>query len=99
MAELFFTEDIRTVYCGDISRQDIGNEVTFNGWVQRQRDLGSLIFIDLRDRSGIVQLAFDDQTDRQVFEQAFTARAEFVLSATGTVRPRGEGAVNPNMKT
>ena len=69
------------------------------GWVQRQRDLGSLIFIDLRDRSGIVQLAFDDQTDRALFDTAFGIRAEYVLCAKGTVRARGEGAVNPNLPT
>ena len=99
MADLFCSEDRRTVYCGDISSADIGREVTVNGWVQRQRDLGALIFIDLRDRTGIVQLAFDDQTEKSVFDKAFEIRSEYVLAATGTVRPRGEGAVNPNMKT
>ena len=58
------------------------------GWAQRQRDLGSLIFIDLRDRTGIVQLAFDDKTDRNVFDKAFTVRGEYVLMANGTVRER-----------
>ena len=58
------------------------------GWAQKQRDLGSLIFIDLRDRSGIVQLAFDETTDREIFDKAFGVRAEFVLCAKGVVRER-----------
>lgn len=78
----------RTDYCGTLTSADIDREVTLFGWVQRQRDLGSLIFIDLRDRTGIVQLAFDDSTDREIFDKAFTARAEFVLAAVGTVRER-----------
>ena len=67
---------------------DIGREVTVCGWVQRQRDLGQLIFIDLRDRTGIVQLAFDNETDRTIFEKAFAARSEYVLAAKGVVRER-----------
>jgi aspartyl-tRNA synthetase len=69
------------------------------GWAQKQRDLGSLIFIDLRDRTGIVQLAFDDATDREIFDLAFGVRAEYVLCAAGTVRQRGEGAINKNLPT
>ena len=78
----------RTHYCGDLRAADIGETVTVCGWVQRQRDLGQLIFIDLRDRTGIVQLAFDERTDKEIFEKAFTARSEFVLAAVGTVRER-----------
>ena len=78
----------RTDYCGTFTSADIGRKVTVAGWVQRQRDLGALIFIDLRDRSGIVQLAFDDTTDKEIFEKAFSARSEFVLMASGTVRER-----------
>jgi aspartyl-tRNA synthetase len=62
--------------------------VTVCGWVQRQRDLGQLIFIDLRDRTGLVQLAFDDTTDRAVFDKAFACRSEYVLIASGVVRER-----------
>ncbi len=99
MAELFSTADRRTKYCGEFTSADIGQRVCVNGWVQRQRDLGSLIFIDVRDRTGIVQLAFDEQTDREIFNKAFTTRSEFVVVAKGVVRPRGEGAVNTTMKT
>ncbi len=84
----FMTGLKRTHYCGDLRVTDAGKEVVVAGWVQRQRDLGALIFIDLRDRTGIVQLAFDDNTDREIFEKAFTARSEFVLMAKGVVRER-----------
>ncbi len=97
--ESFTSTDKRTVYCGTLTSADIGKKVTVCGWCQRQRDLGSLIFIDLRDRTGIVQLAFDDSTDRTIFDTAFGIRAEYVLSVTGTVRSRGEGAINKNMPT
>ena len=78
----------RTHYCGTLNAQNIGNEVVVCGWVQRQRDLGALIFIDLRDRTGVVQLAFDDNTDREIFDKAFSARSEYVLMAKGVVRER-----------
>ncbi len=78
----------RTRYCGGFRREHEGETATVFGWVQRQRDLGQLIFIDLRDRTGIVQLAFDDNTARDIFEKAFTVRGEYVLAATGTVRVR-----------
>lgn len=76
----------RTNYCGET--QGIGNEVVVGGYVQKIRDLGNLIFIDLRDRTGIVQLAFDDGSDREIFEKAKSCRSEFVLMAKGTVRER-----------
>lgn len=78
----------RSRYCGDFRREHAGETVTVFGWAQRQRDLGQLIFIDLRDRTGIVQLAFDENTARDVFEKAFTVRGEYVLAATGVVRVR-----------
>ena len=84
----FMTGLKRTNYCGELRATDAGKEVVVAGWVQRQRDLGALIFIDLRDRTGIVQLAFDDNTDREIFEKAFAARSEFVLMAKGIVRER-----------
>ncbi|MBQ9861325.1 MAG: aspartate--tRNA ligase [Clostridia bacterium] len=78
----------RTRYCGEFRREHAGETATVFGWVQRQRDLGQLIFIDLRDRTGIVQLAFDDNTARDIFDKAFTVRGEYVIAATGTVRVR-----------
>ena len=84
----FMTGLKRSDYCGDLRITDAGKKVTLCGWVQRQRDLGSLIFIDLRDRTGIIQLAFDENTDKEVFEKAFSARSEYVLAAVGTVRER-----------
>ena len=87
MAE-FMTGLKRTNYCGELRASDIGKEVVLCGWVQRQRDLGQLIFIDLRDRTGIIQLAFDDTTDRTVFDKAFSVRSEYVLAARGVVRER-----------
>ncbi len=87
MAE-FLTGMKRTCYCGTLSSADIGQEVVVCGWTQRQRDLGQLIFIDLRDRTGIVQLAFDDKTEKSVFDKAASVRSEFVLGARGIVRER-----------
>ena len=84
----FMTGLKRTNYCGELRASDAGKEVVVAGWVQRQRDLGALIFIDLRDRTGIVQLAFDDNTDREIFDKAFACRSEFVLMAKGIVRER-----------
>lgn len=84
----------RTDYCGTLTEKDIGRTVCVMGWVQKQRDLGSLIFIDLRDRTGIVQLAFDDTTAKDVHEKAFAARSEFVLGAVGTVRERSSKNAN-----
>ena len=84
----FMTGLKRTMYCGQPRLADAGKEITVAGWVQRQRDLGALIFIDLRDRTGILQLAFDESTDRAVFEKAFAARNEYVLMAKGIVRER-----------
>ena len=78
----------RSCYCGEPRLGDCGKSVTLFGWAQRQRDLGNLIFIDLRDRTGVVQLSFNDKTDRAVFEKAQRVRSEFVLAAVGTVVER-----------
>lgn len=78
----------RTHYCAEVTRGQVGDEVVVCGFAARQRDLGNLIFIDLRDRTGIVQLAFDDQTSKEVFDKAFSVRGEFVLMAKGIVRKR-----------
>lgn len=87
----------RTAYCGEFRAEHEGQEVTVFGWVQRQRDLGQLIFIDLRDRTGIIQLAFDESTPREAFDKAFAARSEYVLAARGVVRIRT--AKNPDIPT
>ena len=87
MAE-FMTGLKRSCYCGEVRLSDVGKKITVCGWCQRQRDLGQLIFIDLRDRTGILQLAFDESCDRDVFQKAFSVRAEYVLAAVGVVRER-----------
>ena len=78
----------RTHFCGELRQSDIGKTVTLYGWAAKQRDLGSLVFIDLRDRTGITQLAFDENTEKEIFSKAQSVRSEFVLTATGTVRER-----------
>lgn len=94
----FLKEDKRTHYATALTVDDIGSRVTVNGWCAKQRNLGSLIFIDLRDRTGIIQLAFDENTPREVFETASSVRSEFVISASGLVRSRGSD-VNANRAT
>ncbi len=93
----FEKTDKRTHFCGELRSSDIGKSVCLTGWVQRARDLGGLIFIDLRDRTGLVQLAFDDTTDRAVFEEAFKTRSEYVVVAKGAVRARS--SVNNQIPT
>ncbi len=85
----------RTNYCGET--QGVGSTVVVGGYVQKIRDIGNLIFIDLRDRTGIVQLAFDDNTDREVFEKAKSCRSEFAIMAKGVVRERE--SINTEIKT
>lgn len=87
----------RTDYCGNFSKENIGQTVTVYGWAQRQRDLGNLIFIDLRDRSGLIQLSFNDATDRAVFAKAQSIRSEYVIAATGEVKMRE--SINKDLKT
>ncbi|RBP00087.1 aspartate--tRNA ligase [Rossellomorea aquimaris] len=89
----------RTAYCGDITESFIGEKITIKGWVQKRRDLGGLIFIDLRDREGIVQVVFNPDLSGEALALAEKIRNEYVLSVTGTVVARGEGTVNPNLKT
>ena len=89
---------MRSDYCGTLQSSHIGREVTLCGWVDRRRDLGGVIFIDLRDRDGIVQVVFEPDNG-QVFELADKVRPEYVLRVTGTVRGRSESTVNANMAT
>jgi len=86
------------MYCGQPRLSDVGRDVTVCGWVQRRRDLGGqLVFIDLRDRTGIVQLAFDDSTDKRLFDIISKVRSEFVLCAGGVLRERS--SKNPELPT
>src|SRR5690625_5399849 len=89
----------RTNYCGEITKKNIGETVTLNGWVQKRRDLGGMIFIDLRDRTGLVQVVFNAEEGNGLLQTAETLRAEHILEITGKVVERLEGAVNHNMAT
>ena len=89
----------RSSRCALVSENDIGKELTLMGWVQRRRNLGALIFVDLRDISGLIQILFDeDICGKEVFEKAGTLRSEFVIAVTGTLEKRG-GAVNNDLAT
>lgn len=89
----------RSHRCTEVSSQDIGETVTVMGWVQKRRNLGALIFIDLRDRSGILQVVFDENSvGKEGFEKAGTLRSEYVIAVTGKVQKRA-AAVNENLKT
>ncbi|MDR1065121.1 MAG: aspartate--tRNA ligase [Oscillospiraceae bacterium] len=87
----------RTKYCGEPRLGDAGTEISVCGWVQRRRDLGQLVFIDLRDRAGILQLAFGDETPRDILEKARSVRNEYVLAARGVLRERS--SKNPELPT
>ena len=88
----------RTTYCGLVTTAHLEQEITLYGWVDRRRDHGGVIFLDLRDREGIVQVVFDPDAG-DFFEQADRVRSEYVLKVTGKVRARSEATVNPNMAT
>ena len=89
----------RTHRCTEVSNANIGETVTVMGWVQKRRNLGSLIFVDLRDRSGLLQIVFnEDDIGTEGFEKAGTIRSEFVIAVVGTVVKRS-GAINDNLKT
>ncbi|RXK00162.1 aspartate--tRNA ligase [Arcobacter sp. CECT 8986] len=90
---------MRTHYCTQVTEKNIGDTVTVAGWVNSRRDHGGIIFIDLRDKGGLVQLVCDPQDSKESLEKAETVRDEFVLIATGKVRARGEGLENPNLIT
>jgi len=89
----------RTLFCGNLRKEHIGQEITLMGWVLRRRDHGGLIFIDLRDRTGLAQLTFDPDLCAAAHQVAEGARNEFVLAVKGKVIPRPDGTVNPNMAT
>jgi len=90
---------IRSHVAGELRREHIGAEVTLAGWVHRRRDHGGLVFIDIRDRSGLVQCVFDPDASGAAFATAERVRTEWVVKLTGTVRPRPQGTVNPNLAT
>ena len=89
----------RTHYCGELRLADAGKSARLTGWVSRRRDHGGVIFVDLRDRTGITQVVFDPIIDPEAHRAAGAIRNEFVLSVSGKVRERGEGLVNPNLLT
>ncbi|TEU20240.1 aspartate--tRNA ligase [Oenococcus oeni] len=89
----------RTVYAGLVNEKMAGQTITLKGWVQKRRDLGGLIFVDLRDREGIVQLTFSDEFSKDALKTAERIRSEYVISITGVVSLRAESAINPKMKT
>lgn len=90
---------MRTHYCTDLSKDDIGKDIQVCGWVNSYRDHGGVIFIDLRDRTGLLQLVCDPSDNKEVYDLANTVRNEFVLKVSGKVRARGEGLTNPKLKT
>ena len=89
---------MRSHYCGEVRTSEVGEEITVCGWVHRRRDHGGVIFLDIRDRTGIVQVVYDPDTEES-FATADSVRNEYVLLAKGKVRPRPEGTVNPDMAT
>ena len=89
----------RTKYCGEVSTADIGKKITLMGWAAKYRDLGGVLFIDLRDRSGIVQIVFNETCDKEIFELAGKIRTEYAIGIEGEVRQRSAETVNKNIKT
>jgi aspartyl-tRNA synthetase len=89
---------MRSHYCGQADRSLIGEEITVAGWVHRRRDHGGVIFVDLRDREGLLQVVFDPDTP-EIFAEAERIRSEYVLSVRGRLRERPEGTINPEMAT
>ncbi|MEG2085968.1 MAG: OB-fold nucleic acid binding domain-containing protein, partial [Clostridia bacterium] len=93
----FLTGLKRTDMCGELTSDAIGKDVTIMGWANRGRDLGGLIFVQLRDRTGVVQVVFDiNLTDKALFEKASSIKMEYVLAIKGKVRKRLGDNINPN---
>ena len=89
----------RTHMCGELRLSDAGKKVVLMGWVNRRRDLGQIIFVDLRDRTGIMQVVFNHELNASVHQKAEALRNEFVIAAIGTVRRRDADTINPNIPT
>lgn len=90
---------VRTHTCGELTAKDIGSHVRLSGWVNKRRDLGGLIFVDVRDRYGMTQVCFSPEADKELLEMAGKLRSEYVITVEGIVGPRPEGQANKNMKT
>ncbi|GAA3321178.1 hypothetical protein GCM10020331_035840 [Ectobacillus funiculus] len=90
----------RTHHCGEVTLQDVGKQVQLKGWVQKKRrDFGDLIFIDLRDRTGIVQIVFTPESSKEALQLADAVRNEYVLDVKGLVVERDPETINPNIAT
>ena len=98
MSELI-TGQKRTARCAEFKEEDIGKKVTAMGWVDTRRDMGKIIFVDLRDRSGIIQVVIDDRVSEEDFEKASKIKNEYVISVEGTLSKREESKINPKLKT
>ena len=90
---------IKTTDCADLGEEQIGSQATLAGWVSRRRDHGGIIFVDLRDRTGVVQIVFNPELDPEAYKVADQLRAEWVLQVQGTVQRRPAGSENPAMTT
>jgi aspartyl-tRNA synthetase len=90
---------MRTHSCGEVSTRDIGSGIKLVGWTNKWRDHGGVVFIDLRDRSGLVQVVFSPEVDAEIHKAAHRIRNEFVIQVEGDVRERPEGTVNPSIAT
>ena len=98
--QLDFLGDLkRTHRCGELRAADAGKTATLMGWINRRRDLGSIIFVDLRDRTGITQIVFDNESNPALHERAEALRSEYVIAVTGLVKLRSEDTRNPNIET
>ncbi|MGH9831258.1 MAG: OB-fold nucleic acid binding domain-containing protein, partial [Blastocatellia bacterium] len=89
----------RSHYCGALRTEHAGETITLMGWVHRRRDFGPLIFIDMRDREGLVQVVFNEEKNPEAHKKAKELRSEYVIAVTGKVVPRDQDKTNPNMKT
>ncbi len=89
----------RSDFCGEVTTEEIGSDIVLMGWVQRRRDHGGLIFIDLRDIKGVVQIVFNTEVDEETHKKAHHIRGEYVIAVKGTVNKRPEGTENPDLKT
>jgi aspartyl-tRNA synthetase len=90
---------MRTHACGEVNESDIGSSITIVGWTNKWRDHGGVVFIDLRDRSGLVQVVFRPEVDAEIHKAAHNIRNEFVIQVEGDVRERPEGTVNSSIAT